>query len=291
MKKIDKLYKKEFDKVDISPKDKNRIYNNIVSNKKNNYYFYRKLAIVCSVLLFVSFIRIVYAEEIRKIFNEITSRKVQDKRDPSMEKVYVSKLGIKEFNVYSDFDEVEFVNDIDYNKGNYNSYTKNEIEDKLGVELLDNKILNVDKFAQDRTLKRDNKITEIRFEKRDLLKPKPDGKYDGGDYYSGEYVKVDYSIYMRSIDIDDNPYNVPNGYNNKYGASTEEYRIKSIDTNAFIFMTGVNSEEHPEVNHIGQYSVTFYYDNIAYSIVMYQNKKFYDAHPNYIYEILEAFSK
>ena len=113
MKKIDKLYKKEFDKVEMSSKDKNRIYNNIVSNKKNNYYFYRKLAIVCSALLFVSFIRIVYAEEIRKIFNEITSRKVQDKRDPSMEKVYVSKLGIKEFNVYSDFDEVEFVNDID----------------------------------------------------------------------------------------------------------------------------------------------------------------------------------
>ena len=84
---------------------------------------------------------------------------------------------------------------------------------------------------------------------------------------------------------------VVNGYNNKYGASTEEYRIKSIDTNAFIFMTGVNSEEHPEVNHIGHYSVTFYYDDIAYSIVMYQNKKFYDAHPNYIYEILEAFSK
>ena len=54
MKKIDKLYKNEFNKVEMSSKDKNRIYNNIVSNKKNNYYFYRKLAIVCSILLFVS---------------------------------------------------------------------------------------------------------------------------------------------------------------------------------------------------------------------------------------------
>ena len=90
MKKTDKLYKKEFDKVEMSSKDKNRIYNNIVSNKKNNYYFYRKLAIVCSVLLFVSFIRIVYAEEIGKIFG-ITRERIRQIEGKALIKLKVNK--------------------------------------------------------------------------------------------------------------------------------------------------------------------------------------------------------
>lgn len=269
MKKIDKLYKKEFDKVDISTKDKNRIYNNIVSTKRNNYYVFRKLAIICSVLVFVSFIGIAYAEEIGKIFNELFSNKTvevnPDGEKLTMEEIiYKTKDNLKQDISFEDPSSCNGIYDQYYvHEGQttdddcYKLYSYEEIEKELNIKILKSELFKKDKLTLDTLYKENNKITFLSFKGKKMYNDYPVRK-DINEHFnietpdSDKYPIVNFNIYLLDKDNKDNGELVIN--------KAPDYDVSEY-TNDNLNINGI------KVSHEKDYvALYFTYDNVLYLI-------------------------
>ena len=134
MKKNNKNYKKLFNSLIIENEKKEKIYSNILNSKERKAY--SKFAYIIPAIILVLFTGIIFADDIKFIFNSLVVKKIE-KENSKGEKfntlIYKSD-SLAEINYDADL----LVTD---NTNNYNYYNIDKIENKLGITFVKNNMI------------------------------------------------------------------------------------------------------------------------------------------------------
>lgn len=238
MKKIDKMTKKFFDELSVSEIKKNDIYDNIV-NKKEKYQFHHLVtAVSCCFILLIGIFSVVYAEQIGDIFNTLKVKYLEKTVD---NKKYIVP------NVKSDSQAV-----INYKADlvNGESYSYEELSDKLGINILRNSLFKKNNFTISGIIKKDNNIGILGLQMDNALDEQP--KY-GGNYYR-EVILVRFEVVIATKYAERRAERTYS-YIDKF----EEFYINNLNTKAILIcVTGDYSDN--------MWEVRFDYNNISYHL-------------------------
>ena len=238
MKKIDKMTKKFFDELSVSEIKKNDIYDNIV-NKKEKYKFHHLVtAVSCCFILLIGIFSVVYAEQIGDIFNTLKVKYLEKTVD---NKKYIVP------NVKSDSQAV-----INYKADlvNGESYSYEELSDKLGINILRNSLFKKNNFTITCNEKKDNNIGFLVLKMDNALDEQP--KYKGGYYRDVILVRFEVIIATKYAER-------KAGRTYSYFTKSEEFFINNLNTKAILIrMNGVYSDN--------MWEVRFDYNNISYHL-------------------------
>lgn len=238
MKKIDKMTKKFFDELSVSEIKKNDIYDNIV-NKKEKYKFHHLVtAVSCCFILLIGIFSVVYAEQIGDVFNTLKVK--------YLEKIVDDKKYIVP-DVKSDSQAVinykaDLVKDM--------SYSYDELNDKLGINILRNSLFKKNDFTITCNEKKDNNIGFLVLKMDNALDEQP--KY-GGNYYR-EVILVRFEVVIATKYAERRAERTYS-YIDKF----EEFYINNLNTKAILIcVTGDYSDN--------MWEVRFDYNNISYHL-------------------------
>ena len=238
MKKIDKMTKKFFDELSVSEIKKNDIYDNIV-NKKEKYKFHHLVtAVSCCFILLIGIFSVVYAEQIGDVFNTLKVKYLEKTID---NKKYIVP------NVKSDSQAV-----INYKADlvNGESYSYEELSDKLGINILRNSLFKKNNFTISNIIKKDNNIGILGLQMDNALDEQP--KYKGG--YYRDVILVRYEVVIATKYAERRAERTYS-YIDKF----EEFYINNLNTKAILIcVTGDYSDN--------MWEVRFDYNNISYHL-------------------------
>lgn len=238
MKKIDKMAKKFFDELSVSEIKKNDIYDNIV-NKKEKYKFHHLVtAVSCCFILLIGIFSVVYAEQIGDVFNTLKVK--------YLEKIVDDKKYIVP-DVKSDSQAVinykaDLVKDM--------SYSYDELNDKLGINILRNSLFKKNDFTITCNEKKDNNIGFLVLKMDNAFDEQP--KYKGG--YYREVILVRFEVIIATKYAERKA-----GRTYSYFTKSEEFYINNLNTKAILIrMNGDYSDN--------MWEVRFDYNNISYHL-------------------------
>lgn len=238
MKKIDKMAKKFFDELSVSEIKKNDIYDNIV-NKKEKYKFHHLVtAVSCCFILLIGIFSVVYAEQIGDVFNTLKVK--------YLEKIVDDKKYIVP-DVKSDSQAVinykaDLVKDM--------SYSYDELNDKLGINILRNSLFKKNDFTITCNEKKDNNIGFLVLKMDNAFDEQP--KYKGG--YYREVILVRFEVIIATKYAERKA-----GRTYSYFTKSEEFYINNLNTKAILIrMDGDYSDN--------MWEVRFDYNNISYHL-------------------------
>lgn len=238
MKKIDRMTKKFFDELSVSDIKKDEIYENIV-NKKVRINLYRLVTVVsCCFILIVGIFSVVYAEQVEDIFNTLKVKYLEKTVD---NKKYIVP------NVKSDSQAV-----INYNADlvNGESYTYEELSDKLGINILKNSLFKKNDFTITGIVKKNSNIGILGLRMDNALDEQP--KY-GGSYYR-DVILVRYEVVIATKYAERR---AERTYS--YIDKSEEFYLNNLNTKAILIcVTGDYSDN--------MWEVRFDYNNISYHL-------------------------
>lgn len=243
MKNFKEKYKNYFNEINISNEEVRTIKNNIIDNKTEKRKNKLSYLYVTMILLLLSGIATTSAI------------------------VYSNKINIKTND--KNHKEVEFYAKIEENVNSNilvenEYYTKEDISNLLGLNILQNKKIDSSLFQLSKIEKEDNKVSRIIFnvvngDKSEILPSKPSFSVEINTKYSKENSSMFFS-----------------------GASNlEKYYIKSLNTEAIIISTGGITNNH----EYGLFLINFVYDDILYNVSMQKEITSLEE----CYEILESF--
>lgn len=241
-------YKEFFDDLLIENDKKEKIYFNIVNKKNNKFNF--KLAYVMPIFIFSLFVGIVFADEIKSTFNTLIVKHVEKENDngEKYDTIIYKSGSLAEINYNADLPIVD-------NSTDYNYYTINEIENKLGISFLKSDLIKNKNIAQLTTIKKDNKISFAVFKIFNAYNEIPLYENESETQYGKESVICDIVISLKTkYSTNEKLEEWSSG--SKVVSISEKY-VKSLDTTVLI-------KKHEGLDSLRE--VLFDYDNIRYSI-------------------------
>ena len=248
MKKNTKNYKKLFNSLIIENDKKEKIYSNILNSKERKAY--SKFAYIIPAIILVLFTGIIFADDIKFIFNSLVVKKIE-KENSKGEKfntlIYKSD-SLAEINYDADL----LVTD---NTNNYNYYNIDKIENKLGITFVKNNMIKNKEMAQLTTIKNDNKIAFAVFKISNAYNETPVYSNSNETQYDKTSVLCDIVISLKT------KYSTDEKLERWSNASEQvkifEYYVKSIKTTALI-------KSYDELRSLRE--VLFDYNNVRYLI-------------------------
>lgn len=246
---LENNYKKVMKKIKLSQEKKDEIYEKILNKQvKKNYFNPIVIAIVICLVTVFGTLGTVYAEEIKNAINTILMKRTYN------EEKHATKLesnGLAIINYNANIPEVESKTKEEISKGIVNEYySYEELEKLLEIKLLKSDYFKNNMLYQNHTKKENGKISEAGFS----IKNFTDVKGDLDNVYSmGIYIKTKYA----PEEIQNLPY-----YEISGSFLEEEYFIKSLNTNAYIFKTDCSNSSSCFVQ---TWQIKFVYENICYS--------------------------
>ncbi len=239
MKNYEKKFKEEFSKIFITEESMYNIKENVrkkYCKRKNR----RKMVLGFSsiLLVFITGFGLVYADELKTFINNfIISKHVDEKGN-----VYTSGKAsiIKVMNYDAEIPEI-------LEKGTGKIYNIEELEELLDFKILKSSYIKTDEIKQYYTKKVSNKIANASFTIDNFTRPtqKDDikNKYDLTVSFTTKYNNDNMA-----------------SFNTSPGVASTEYRIKNLDTKAFILLINATNPQ----DKVSYAMARFVYDNVNY---------------------------
>ena len=242
MKKIDRMTKKFFDELSVSEVKKDEIYENIV-NKKVRINLYRLVTVLsCCFILIVGIFSVAYAEDIKNAFNTLKVKYLEKIVD---DKNYIAP------DVKSDSQAV-----INYKADliDGESYSYEELSDKLGISILRNSLFKKNNFTITFNEKKDNNIGFLVLEMNNALDAQPDVVTKYSSDYNHDVILVKYEVLIATKYTERKA-----GRTYAYFSKSEEFYLNNLNTKAILIrMNGDYSDN--------MWEVRFDYNNISYHL-------------------------
>lgn len=265
MKKINDKTKEFFDGLEISNERKEEIYKKIVRSKEKKYNLKFLIATAsCCFVLLLGIISVAYAEEIKQSLNTLRVKYFQKSVDD------------KEFLMTDVRSDSKSVINYDAELSLDNEYSYDDLEKKLGINILDNSLFKKKDFIVKNIEKKNGNIGFLLLGIDNVFDEHPDQITDEGNIYSHEYIKCNFEVSISSKYSEKSPGRVYSSSN-----KIEEIYISSLDTNAVIARLGGNLSDTI-------WDVRFDYNNISYHLELF----FFTPgnHKDQLLEILNSFN-